>query len=182
VIERLSLPEVWSFTPRRFEDDRGWLSETYSVATLAEALNGVSFVQENQSFSRKAGTLRGMHFQTPPRAQDKLVRAVRGSVLDVAVDLRRNSATRGKWVSAILSAEQGNQLFVPKGFAHGFLTLEPETEVLYKISDYYSREHERGVAWDDPAIGVEWGVAANDITIADRDRAFPRLADLPDFF
>ncbi len=182
MIERLAIPEVWTFTPRRFEDERGWFSETFNAATLAEALGGVTFVQDNQSLSRRRGTLRGMHFQIPPYAQDKLVRVLRGSALDVAVDLRRASPTYGRWVSALLSAENGVQIFVPKGFAHGFLTLEPDTEVLYKVSAYYSREHERGLSWSDPEIGVDWGLPDAEIVMADRDRQFPRLADLPAFF
>lgn len=182
MIERLAIPDVWTYTPRRFGDDRGWFSETFNAVTLAPGLGGVTFVQDNQSLSREKGTLRGMHFQIPPKAQDKLVRVLRGSVLDVAVDIRRASPTYGKAVSALLSAEGGEQIFVPKGFAHGFVTLEPDTEVLYKVSDYYSREHERGLAWDDPALGIEWPVAAGDVIITDRDRAFSRLADLAAFF
>lgn len=182
MIERLSIPDVWIYTPRRFEDERGWFSETYHQAALSDALGGVTFVQDNQSMSRARGTLRGMHFQTPPCAQDKLLRVLRGAVLDVAVDLRRQSSTFGRWVSAELSADTGAQIFVPKGFAHGFLTLEPETEVLYKVSDYYSRAHEQGIAWDDPAIGIDWGARPDGVTIAERDRLFPRLADLSAFF
>lgn len=182
MIERLAIPDVWTYTPRRFGDDRGWFSETFNAATLAPGLEGVGFVQDNQSLSREKGTLRGMHFQIPPKAQDKLVRVLRGAVLDVVVDIRRGSPTFGKWVSALLSADGGAQIFVPKGFAHGFVTLESDTEVLYKVSDYYSREHERGLAWDDPALGIEWPVAADGVIMADRDRAFPRLADLAAFF
>ncbi|MBL8536988.1 MAG: dTDP-4-dehydrorhamnose 3,5-epimerase [Hyphomonadaceae bacterium] len=178
MIERLSLPDVWLFKPRRFEDERGWFTETFNAKRLEEALGGVSFVQDNQSLSRARGTLRGLHFQAPPKAQDKLIRVVRGAVLDVAVDLRRRASTFGRWVSAVLTAEGGEQLFVPKGFAHGFLTLEPETEVVYKVSDYYSQAHERGLAWNDPALAIEWGMADDDIVMAPRDKAFPRLADI----
>jgi dTDP-4-dehydrorhamnose 3,5-epimerase len=182
VIQELAIPGVWTYTPRRFVDSRGWFSETFNAQTLAEKLNGVTFVQDNQSCSRAAGTLRGMHFQIPPKAQDKLVRVLKGALLDVVVDLRNTSPTYGKWVSTVLSAENGVQLFAPRGFAHGFLTIEPDTEVLYKVSDYYSREHERGVAWDDPTIGVDWTISAGSVIMAERDRAFPRLADLPAFF
>lgn len=182
MIERLTIPDVWTFTPRRFEDARGWFYEAFNELALAEGLAGVSFVQDNQSLSRAKGTLRGMHFQAPPKTQDKLVRVVRGAVLDVAVDLRRALPTYGKWVSAVLSADNLKQIFVPKGFAHGFLTLEPDTEVAYKVSDFYSREHERGIAWDDPAIGIDWGVAADAVAMVDRDKAYPRLADLEAFF
>lgn len=182
MIERLSIPDVWTYTPRRFGDDRGWFSETFNARALEEMLGGVTFVQDNQSLSAAKGTLRGLHFQAPPKAQDKLVRVVRGSVLDVAVDIRRKSPTFGKWVAAVLSAENGAQLFVPKGFAHGFLTLEPNSEVLYKVSEYYSRDDERGLAWDDPAVGINWELPAEALTIAERDRQFPRLAALESYF
>lgn len=182
MFERLAIADVWVFTPPRFEDDRGWFSETFNLSTLAEALGGVRFVQDNQSFSERAMTLRGLHFQTPPRAQDKLLRVLRGAVLDVAVDLRRASPSYGGWVSVVLSADNRKQVFVPKGFAHGYLTLEPSTEVLYKVSDYYSREHEAALAWDDPAIGVEWGGDAAAPIMTERDRRAPRLADLGPIF
>jgi dTDP-4-dehydrorhamnose 3,5-epimerase len=178
VIERLEIPGVWIYTPRRFEDGRGWFCETFNANVLAEALGGVSFVQDNQALSGARGTLRGLHFQAPPKAQDKFVRVLRGSVLDVAVDLRRVSPTYGRWVSVVLSAENRKQIFVPKGFAHGYLTLEPDTEVFYKVSDFYSREHERGLAWDDPTLRVDWGMEADAIVIAERDRQFPRFTEL----
>lgn len=182
MIERLAIPEVWTYTPRRFGDARGWFSETFNAGVLDEALAGVGFVQDNQAFTQPKHTLRGMHFQAPPKAQDKFVRVLRGSVLDVAVDIRARSPTFGQWVSAVLSAENGTQIFVPKGFAHGYLTLEPDTEVFYKVSDYWSREHEGGIAWDDPAIGIDWGVPADSVNMVDRDRQFPRLADLKPVF
>ncbi|MBC7768799.1 MAG: dTDP-4-dehydrorhamnose 3,5-epimerase [Phycisphaerales bacterium] len=182
MIERLAIPEVWTYTPRRFEDERGWFSETFNAGSLAEALAGLSFVQDNQALTRAKGTLRGMHFQKPPKAQDKFVRVLRGAVLDVAVDIRPGSPTYGKWVAEELSAENRRQIFVPKGFAHGYLTLEPDTEVFYKVSDYYSRDHEGGIAWDDPAIGVDWRMPADAVLMAERDRQFPRLADLEPVF
>lgn len=183
MITRLSIPDVWTCAPRRFEDDRGWFCETFNEAALREALGGVAFVQDNQSLSRRRGTLRGLHFQAPPKAQDKLLRVLRGAVLDVAVDIRRASPTYGRWVAEHLSAENGKQIFVPKGFAHGFITLAPDTEVLYKVSDYYSREHERGLVWNDPALGIDWGGGQNEgVHIAERDAAFPTLANLPAFF
>lgn len=182
MIERLEIPEVWVYTPRRFEDDRGWFSETFNAGLLADALAGVSFVQDNQAFTQKRGVLRGMHFQKPPMAQDKLVRVLRGAILDVAVDIRRGAPTYGQWVSAVLSAENGAQIFVPKGFAHGYLTLEPDTEVLYKVSAFYSRDHESGISWNDPAIGVNWGIPDSDVLMKGRDREFPRLADLGPVF
>lgn len=182
MIERLAIPDVWTYTPRRIGDSRGWFSETFNAAALREALGDVTFVQDNQSFSAARGTLRGLHFQAPPRAQDKLVRVLRGSVLDVAVDIRAGSPTYGSWVGAELSAENGRQMFVPQGFAHGYLTLTPDTEVFYKVSDYYSREHEGGVVWNDPAIGIAWGVAESDLTMVERDRLFPTLAQLSRVF
>ncbi|MCX7357998.1 MAG: dTDP-4-dehydrorhamnose 3,5-epimerase [Alphaproteobacteria bacterium] len=182
MIERQSIPDVWTYTPRRFGDERGWFSETFNARALSEMLGDVAFVQDNQSLSAAKGTLRGMHFQVPPKAQDKLVRVLRGAVLDVAVDIRRASPTFGQWLAVHLSAENGRQLFVPKGFAHGFLTLEPNTEVLYKVSEYYSREDERGLAWDDPAIGIDWSLPPESLVIAERDRQFPRLAQLESFF
>jgi dTDP-4-dehydrorhamnose 3,5-epimerase len=182
VIERLAIPDVWTYTPRRFEDERGWFSETFNAAALHEALGPVQLVQDNQALTRAKHTLRGMHFQAPPKAQDKFVRVLRGSVLDVAVDIRRGSPTFGRWVSALLSAENRTQIFVPKGFAHGYLTLEDDTEVFYKVSDYWSREHEGGIAWDDPAIGIDWGIPAGSVNMAERDRQFPRLADLAAVF
>jgi len=178
LIERLGIDGVWTFTPKRFGDARGWFSETFKSSLLRDWTDGIEFVQDNHSMSARTGTLRGLHFQAPPRAQAKLVRVVRGAVLDVAVDIRRASPSFGRWVSAVLSADNGVQIFVPKGFAHGFLTLEPNTEVLYKVSDYYAPETEAGLAWDDPAIGIDWGVSHEDVHIAERDAAFPKLADL----
>jgi dTDP-4-dehydrorhamnose 3,5-epimerase len=182
VIERLKIPDVWVYTPRRIEDDRGWFCETFNAGLLADMLAGVTFVQDNQVFTQNRAVLRGMHFQRPPKAQDKLVRVLRGSILDVAVDIRRDAPTYGQWVSAVLSARQGAQIFVPKGFAHGYLTLEPETEVLYKVSSFYSRDHESGILWNDPAIGVDWGVPDGEVLMNDRDRELPRLADFVPVF
>jgi dTDP-4-dehydrorhamnose 3,5-epimerase len=182
VIEPLAIPDVWTYRPRRFEDERGWFSETFNADLLADPLNGVAFIQDNQALSHGRGTLRGLHFQAPPRAQDKFVRVLRGAVLDVAVDIRRGSASFGRWVSAVLTGENGLQIFVPKGFAHGYVTLEPDTEVLYKVSDYYSREHERGIVWNDPDLAIDWRVEEEALVIAERDRLFPRLVELPAFF
>lgn len=182
MIERLAIPDVWTYTPRRFEDERGWFFESFNARVLSDELNGVSFVQDNQAYSRAKGVLRGLHFQTPPKAQDKFVRVLRGSVLDVAVDIRHGSSTFGRGVSAVLSAENRVQIFVPKGFAHGYLTLEPGTEVFYKVSDFYSKDNERGLAWDDPALAIDWRGQASSIVVADRDRQFPKLADLPGYF
>jgi dTDP-4-dehydrorhamnose 3,5-epimerase len=182
VIERLAIPDVWTFKPRRFEDARGWFEETFNARTLQDALPGLTFVQDNQALSRETGTLRGLHFQKPPRAQDKLVRVLRGAILDVAVDIRNSSPTFGKWVSADISAENGLQIFIPKGFAHGYVTTQPDTEVLYKVSDFYSAEHEMGVVWNDPSIGVDWRVTPDAIITAEKDLNWPRLAELPALF
>jgi dTDP-4-dehydrorhamnose 3,5-epimerase len=139
-------------------------------------------VQDNSSWSRSAGTLRGLHFQRPPRAQAKLVRAIRGRLLDVAVDLRQGSATHGHWVSAILTAEGGEQLFVPVGFAHGFCTLEDGTEVAYKVSDFYSPEHDAGIRWNDPEIAVDWALEGREPVLSEKDLKLPLLAEAGDPF
>lgn len=166
-------------TPRRFADDRGWFSETHSDRTFArETGTTVRFVQDNQSLSRPVHTLRGLHFQRPPHAQAKLVRCLRGRIFDVAVDLRRGSPTLGHWVGAELDAASGRQLFVPAGFAHGFLTLEPDTEVFYKVDDFYSAECDAGIRWDDPAIGIDWGLPAGVAPVlSPKDATLPGLAD-----
>lgn len=164
--------------PRRFADARGWFTETYSQADFAARGIDCAFVQDNHSLSRPAFTLRGLHFQTPPHAQAKLVRCIRGGILDVAVDLRRGSPTYARWVAAELSAANGRQLFVPVGFAHGFLTLEPDCEIVYKCSSLYAPESDAGLRWDDPDIALDWplpaGVAPE---LSDKDRAQPALAD-----
>ena len=143
-VQTLTIPDVKVLTPAKLGDRRGFFSEVYSARTLAEAGIHCRFVQDNHSFSARRGTVRGLHFQTPPHAQDKLVRVVRGSVFDVAVDLRRSSPTYGRHVSAVLCAEAWNQILVPVGFAHGFMTLDPDTEIIYKVSDYYAPDHDEG--------------------------------------
>ena len=176
------IPDVKVLTPRKFGDDRGFLSETYNKLTLAELGIDLEFVQDNHSLSVPRGTIRGMHFQIPPFAQDKLVRVVRGAILDVAVDLRRSSPTYGRHVAIEISAEQWNQVLVPIGFAHGFCSLEPDTEVIYKVTNYYSPEHDRGVLWSDPDLGIEWPVSAEGAFLSDKDKNQPRLAELPAVF
>jgi dTDP-4-dehydrorhamnose 3,5-epimerase len=175
-VEPTDLPDVLILTPRRFGDARGWFTETWSAAAMATAGLDLPWVQDNHSFSAAKGTLRGLHYQSPPRAQDKLVRCSRGSILDVAVDIRAGSATYGAWVGVELSAENGRQLFVPKGFLHGFLTLTDNVEVQYKCSDIYSPAHDGAVRWDDPAIGVDWGVTAP--ILSDKDAKAPLLATI----
>jgi dTDP-4-dehydrorhamnose 3,5-epimerase len=174
----LSLPEVRLVVPDRFGDDRGFFSETYSRRALAAAGIVDEFVQDNHSLSARPGTVRGLHYQAPPFAQAKLVRVTRGAVFDVAVDLRRGSPTFGRHASCTLSAEAWNQVFVPEGFAHGFCTLEPGTEVVYKVTAYYSREHDRGIRWDDPELGISWPVDSAAAVLSDKDRALPKLAEV----
>ena len=182
LVEPTALPDVKIIQPKRFGDHRGFFSETYSRSAFAEAGITLDFVQDNHSLSAAVGTLRGLHFQAPPFAQDKLVRVPRGRILDVAVDIRASSADFGKFVAVELSAENWWQLLVPAGFAHGFVTLEPDTEVLYKVNAPYAPEHDRGVAFDDPAIGIDWGFAPETLILSDKDRRHPRLADLPRYF
>lgn len=168
-VEETTLNDVVVLTPRRFEDPRGWFSEVWNRETLRGLGIDINFVQDNHSYSVPTGTVRGLHYQSPPHAQDKLVRVGRGSILDVAVDVRNGSPQYGKWVGVELSAQNGKQLLVPKGFLHGFVTLEDDTEVLYKCSDYYAADCDGAVRFDDPDIGVDWGQDANDFTVSDKD-------------
>lgn len=164
--------------PKRFEDARGWFCETYSTGAFARLGIPDVFVQDNHSLSRPVGTVRGLHFQTPPAGQAKLVRCVRGRILDVAVDVRAGSPTYGRWVAAELSAENGHQLFVPVGFAHGFATLEPDTEVAYKVSALYAPACDGGIRWDDPALGIDWRLPAGVAPVlSPKDAALPLLAE-----
>jgi dTDP-4-dehydrorhamnose 3,5-epimerase len=168
--------------PRRHGDARGYFAETYRADHFAEAVGPMDFVQENESLSAKVGTVRGLHFQTEPFAQGKLVRCVAGALLDVAVDIRTGSPSYGRWIAAELSADNGCQLWVPPGFAHGFCTLEPDTVLTYKVTAYYSQEHDKGLAWDDPSIGVVWPALADAETLSAKDRVQPKLAELPAYF
>lgn len=167
-----AIPEVVRVIPARHGDERGFFSETFR----AEWFPDLEFVQDNHSFSAVPSTLRGLHLQHPPHAQAKLVRVTRGRIRDVAVDLRRGSPTYAHHVAVELGAGNWEQLLVPIGFAHGFVTLEPDTEVLYKVTDYYSAEHEVGIRWDDPDLAIDWGVA--DPVLSERDSALPRFADI----
>ena len=177
-IEPTFLEGVLILEPRRFGDARGWFTETWNAATLAAAGLDLAFVQDNQSFSAPRHTLRGLHFQRPPHAQDKLVRCTRGAIRDVAVDIRRGSPTWGQWVAVELSAETGRQLLVPRGFLHGFLTLTPDAEVQYKCTDFYAPDCEGAVAWDDPDLGIDWGLDGALPVLSARDAAAPRLAEI----
>ena len=167
------LPGTLLLKPRRFPDPRGFFTESYNKRDLAEAGIAVDFVQDNLSFSAPMHTLRGLHFQTEPCAQAKLVSVVSGSVLDVAVDLRKTSPTLGRHFAVELSAAEGNQLFVPAGFAHGFLTLEPNTLFSYKVSAFYSPENDTGIRFDDPTLAIDWGVCGNAVLTSDKDRDLP---------
>lgn len=161
--------------PRRFGDERGWFVETYNSARYAEMGVDVTFVQDNHSMSRDAGVLRGLHWQAPPYGQDKLIRCVRGSIWDAAVDARRGSPTFGTWVAAELSAANGHQLFVPVGFAHGFVTLEPDTEVEYKVSGLYAPQAEGGVIWNDPGLALPWPLDGRTPILSPKDELLPPL-------
>jgi len=168
--------------PQRIEDERGYFSETFRLDQFAEHAPPVEFVQDNESLSVRAGTIRGIHFQTPPAVQGKLVRCISGCIFDVAVDLRRDSPTWGKWVSVVLSPENNNQLWIPVGFGHAFCTLEPNSIVSYRVTDYYSPENDKGVAWDDPDIAIDWPEIADPKTLSEKDRNQPSLAELPAYF
>jgi len=181
-VKPLAIPEVVLITPPIFRDPRGFFSETYNSTMLAAAGIRQAFVQDNHALSRSKGVLRGLHFQVDPHAQGKLVRVVRGAIFDVAVDIRRGSPTYGRHVAATLSAENWAQLWVPVGFAHAYCTLEPDTEVIYKVTDFYAPECDRGLAFDDPDLGIAWPIAAAEAILSDKDRRHPRLRDLPAFF
>ena len=164
-------------SPRRFEDDRGWFMETYSVAAAAKHGFTDVFVQDNQSSSTFVGTIRGIHFQRPPHAQAKLVRCVKGGIIDYAVDLRKGSPTFGQWTSAELTGKNGLQLYVPVGYGHAFVTLEPDTEVAYKVSDVYAGDCDGGVAWDDADIAIDWPLPVSGPVLSDKDKQLSSLAN-----
>jgi dTDP-4-dehydrorhamnose 3,5-epimerase len=177
-IRALAIPDVKLLTPRRFPDQRGFFSETWSARRMAEVGFDIAFVQDNHSYSSKAGTIRGLHFQSPPNAQGKLVRVARGSIRDVAVDIRRGSPTYGRWVAAELSAENGAQLWIPAGFLHGFVTLEPDVDVLYKVDAFYAGDCEGAVRWDDGDLAIDWGIASADAVLSDKDAVAGAFRDL----
>jgi dTDP-4-dehydrorhamnose 3,5-epimerase len=181
-ISYLELEGAFVLTPRRFGDGRGFFSEVYSALKLREAGFDEVFVQDNHAYSKDKGVIRGLHFQIPPHAQGKLVRVTRGAILDVLVDIRCGSPTFGRHVTVDVSAEAWNQVYVPAGFAHGYCTLMPETEVLYKVTGPYSPTGERGLAFDDPDLGIDWRLDADTAVLSDKDRAHPRLKDLPEYF
>jgi len=176
-ILQTELPGVVLLTPRRFADARGFFSETYSKKTLAAQGIDIDFVQDNHSISQDTGTVRGLHFQSPPQAQAKLVRCGQGALYDVAVDVRVGSPTYGKWVGYELSAENGRQLLIPAGFLHGFVTLAPMTEIVYKCSDFYAPECDGAVRWDDPDLAIDWPLSGGTAAISDKDAVAPLMAD-----
>ena len=176
-VRATAIPEVKILTPRRFGDARGYFSETWSAARMAEAGLDLDFVQDNESLSAQQGTLRGLHYQAPPFAQTKLVRVVRGAILDVAVDARRGSPTWGRWVAEEISAENGAQILVPRGFLHGFVTLTPDTQVIYKVDNRYDAASDGGVLWSDADLGIDWGVPPDRSMLSDKDRRAPAFRD-----
>lgn len=180
--ETLELSGLVLVTPRRHGDDRGWFSEIFRQDLFRANVCDAEFVQHNLSFSATKGTVRGLHFQIEPRAQGKLVRCARGAILDVAVDLRASSPTFGRHVAVELTSANGRQLWIPAGFAHGFCTLGENCELAYLVTDHYSPEHDRGLAWDDPALGIAWPVGTDEAVLSPRDRLWPRLRDLGDVF
>ena len=175
-ITQTDLPGVLILTPRRFADARGFFSESWNQRVMEAAGIEIAFVQDNHSLSRDVGTVRGLHFQSPPHAQAKLVRCGRGALYDVAVDVRRGSPSYGKWVGVELSADNGRQLLIPEGFLHGFVTREPDTEVIYKCSDFYAPECDGAVRFDDPDFGIDWGIEASAAVLSDKDRAAQSFA------
>ena len=181
-IERLDIPDVVLIRPRRFGDARGYFVESFNARAFRAEVAEVDFVQDNEALSAQAGTLRGLHFQREPSAQGKLIRAIKGAILDVAVDIRRGSPSFGRSVSARLDAAQGAQLWVPVGFAHGYCTLEPETIVAYKVTDYYSPADDGGILWNDPALGIVWPLGADGAILSDKDTRLPPLKELGPVF
>jgi len=179
---RLDLEGLLEIAPKQIVDDRGYFSEVFRSDKFEKEVGPVSFVQDNQSLSVKLGTIRGLHFQCNPIAQAKLVRCLTGRLFDVAIDLRTKSPTFGQWTSIVLSPEDNNQLWLPVGFGHGFCTLEPNTTISYRVTNYYSPEHDKGVAWNDPDIGIDWPALADPETLSPKDRNLPFLSELPDYF
>ncbi|MBL4919337.1 dTDP-4-dehydrorhamnose 3,5-epimerase [Szabonella alba] len=177
-IEEMEMQGVFRLVPARFGDSRGWFSESWNRKRLSEAGINAEFVQDNRSWSAEAGTLRGLHFQSPPHAQAKLVQVLQGEILDVVVDLRRSSASYGRWTGVGLSAETGAQLFIPAGFAHGFVTRREGTEILYKCTDYYAPAHEGAIRFDDPDLGIDWGIDPARAILSDKDARAGSFADL----
>ena len=182
VVETFAAPGLIALTPPKHGDPRGFLSETYSRRRFREIGIDIEFVQDNHTYSAGQGTIRGLHFQVPPHEQGKLVRVLRGAIVDVVVDIRRGSPAFGRATAVELSAENWRQLYVPPGFAHGFCTLTPDAEVLYRMTKYYATDADRGLAFDDPDLAIRWPVPASAAILSDKDRRHPRLRDLPAHF
>jgi len=181
-ITPLALPGVMLVTPHQIGDERGYFAEVFRADIFTKTCGSWHFVQDNESHSAKVGSIRGLHFQSEPQPQGKLVRCTSGALYDVAVDIRRGSPTYGRWISQTLTPENGKQLWLPPGFAHGFCSLERETVISYKVTSYYNSGCEHGLAWDDPEIGVDWPNIADESTLSDKDRVQPLLAELPEYF
>lgn len=181
-IRSFNVPGVKLLIPRHIGDERGYFAETFRADTFGQHCGAFRFVQDNESLSARAGTVRGLHFQSTPHAQGKLVRCTAGALFDVAADIRHGSPTYGKWVGEILTPSNGRQLWVPPGFAHGFCTLSPDTVIAYKVTDYYSAECDKGLAWDDPALAIAWPDTADAETLSPKDRKQPPLSKIPAYF
>jgi dTDP-4-dehydrorhamnose 3,5-epimerase len=177
-IERVAIEGILVFVPTRRSDQRGFFSETYRSDLLAADGLHANFVQDNHVYSAERGVLRGLHFQVPPRAQGKLVRCTRGAILDVVVDVRKDSPTWAQYAATELTAENWKQLWVPPGFAHGYVTLEPNCEVIYKVTDYWAPDCERGIVWNDPDLGIDWRFGESELILTDRDRGYPSLREI----
>ena len=182
MFEDLPLAGLKLITPKKFGDDRGFFSETHNASTWEKAGLRYNFVQDNHSLSRDVGTVRGLHFQSAPFAQDKLIRVIRGRIIDVAVDLRQSSPTFKHYVAVDLSYDNWRQLLIPIGFAHGFVTLEPDTQVLYKVTNFYSPEHDHGVAWNDPELNIDWQINKEEAILSDKDQKLPLLSQVNSLF
>ena len=181
-VTRLAIPDVVVMRPKRHGDARGYFVESFNAGTFRREVCDATFVQDNEALSAQKGTVRGLHFQRPPTAQGKLVRALRGAIFDVAVDIRVGSPSFGRHVSAVLTAEAGDQLWVPPGFAHGYCTIEPDSMIAYKVTNLYSAPDDGGIAWDDPALGIHWPVDVDAAVLSDKDTRQPKLAELPPVF
>jgi dTDP-4-dehydrorhamnose 3,5-epimerase len=181
-VRELSIPGVKAIKTKKFEDSRGFFSETYNRNAYRDAGIDLAFVQDNHALSKAAGTVRGLHYQGHPFAQDKLVRVVSGRILDVVVDIRRSSPTFGQWLSVEISADEWNQILVPIGFAHGLCTLEPDTQVLYKVTNYYSAAHDFGIRWNDPDLNIRWPFSEGQIELSEKDKKQPLFKDVVHWF
>ena len=181
-VTKMAITDVLLLRPKRHGDARGYFVETFNDRSFRREVGEVVFVQVNEALSARKGTVRGLHFQRPPSAQGKLVRALKGAIFDVAVDIRHGSPSFGRHVSALLTAETGDQLWVPPGFAHGYCTVEPDSMIAYKVTGFYSAADDAGMAWDDPALGIEWPVEPGEALLSDKDKRQPKLSELPPLF